>query len=69
MMVPKSKIHKQKRKFFALVSISLCLLLPPPTFHKIMLRSSKAVARDAVEAQGGAAASSLTGRSSKVTLG
>ena len=33
-MVPRSTIHKQKRKFFALVSVSLCLLLLPLTFHK-----------------------------------
>ena len=27
--MPRSIIHKQKRKFFALVSVSLCLSLPP----------------------------------------
>ena len=36
-MVPRLTIHKQKRKFFALVSVSLCLLLPPPTFLKMTL--------------------------------
>jgi len=40
-MVPKSTIHKQKRKFFALVSVLLCLLLPPLTFHKMTLRPLK----------------------------
>jgi len=38
MMVPGSTIHKQKRKFFALVSVSLCLSLPPPTFLKTTLK-------------------------------
>ena len=40
-MVPRSTIHKQKRKFFALVSVSLCLPLPTPTFPKMTLKCSK----------------------------
>ena len=40
-MVPRSTIHKQKREFFALVSVLLCLPLPTPTFHKMMLRYLK----------------------------
>jgi len=36
-MVPRSTIHKQKRKFFTLVSVSLCLLPLPLTFLKMML--------------------------------
>ena len=38
MMVPRSTIHKWKRKFFALVSVLLCLSLSTPTFHKTTLR-------------------------------
>jgi len=38
MIIPGSTIHKQKRKFFAVVSVSLCLPLPTPTFHKTMPR-------------------------------
>jgi len=40
-MVPRSTIHKQKRKFFTLVSVLLCLLLPTPTFHKTTPRPLK----------------------------
>jgi len=40
-MVSGSTIHKQKRKFFALVSVSSCLSLPTPIFHKIIPRSWK----------------------------
>jgi len=40
-MVPRSIIHKQKREFFALVSVLLCLPLPIPTFHKTTPRSLK----------------------------
>jgi len=40
-MVPRSTIHKQKRKFFALVSVLLCLPPPPPTFHKTTPRPLK----------------------------
>jgi len=41
MMVPRSTIHKQKKKFFALVSVSLCLPLPTLIFHKTMPRFLK----------------------------
>jgi len=47
-MVPRSTIHKQKRKFFALVSVSLCLSPLSPTFHKTMprfLKSSRGIRR------------------------
>jgi len=37
-MVPGSTIHKQKRKFFALVSVSLCLPPSTPTFYKTIPR-------------------------------
>jgi len=43
-MVPRSTIHKQKRKFFALVFVSLYLLLPPLTFLKTMLKCSRSSA-------------------------
>ena len=40
-MIPRSTIHKQKRKFFALVSVLSCL--PPPTliFHETIPRFLK----------------------------
>ena len=41
MMVPRSTIYKQKRKFFALVSVSSCLLPPSPTFHNMTPKSLK----------------------------
>jgi len=41
MIVPRLTIHKWKRKFFALVSISLCLPLHTPIFHKIKPRFLK----------------------------
>jgi len=41
MMVSRSTIHKLKKKFFALVSVLLCLPPPTPIFHKTMLRSLK----------------------------
>ena len=41
MMVPRSTIYKQKRKFFALVSVLLCLPPPLPTFHKMTPRPLK----------------------------
>ena len=37
-MVPRSTIHKQKRKFFALVFVSLCLSLSSLIFLKITLK-------------------------------
>jgi len=37
-MVPRSTIHKQKKKFFALVPISLCFLPPTPIFLKTTLK-------------------------------
>ena len=37
-MVTRSTIHKQKRKFFALVFVSLYLLLLSLTFLKTMLK-------------------------------
>ena len=40
-MLSKSTIYKQKKKFFALVSISLCLLLPTLIFYKITPKSQK----------------------------
>ena len=49
-MVSGSTIHKQKRKFFALVSVSSCLPPPTPTFYKTILRflksSGKRYSRD-----------------------
>ena len=36
MMVPRSTIYKQKGKFFALVSVLLCLPPLSPIFHKTM---------------------------------
>jgi len=44
-MVPRSIIHKQKREFFALVSVLLCPLPPTPTFLRTMLKCSRSSAR------------------------
>ena len=43
-MVPRSTIHKQKKEFFALVSVSLCLPLPTPTFPRMTLKCSRSSA-------------------------
>ena len=40
-MVPRSTIHKWKRKFFALASISSYLPPPLPTLHKTILKCLK----------------------------
>ena len=40
-MVPRSTIHKQKRKFFTLISVLSCLPPPTLTFHKTTLRYLK----------------------------
>jgi len=43
-MVPRSIIHKQKRKFFALVSVLSCLPPPTPTFPRTTLKCSRSSA-------------------------
>jgi len=45
-MVPRSTIHKQKkREFFALIFVSLYLPLPPLTFPRTTLKCSKSSVR------------------------
>jgi len=43
-MVPRSKYINRKREFFALISVSLCLPPPPPTFPRTMLKCLKSSA-------------------------
>ena len=44
-MVPRSTIYKQKREFFALISVSLCLSLPTLTFPRMTLKCQRSSAR------------------------